>query len=66
LRKMLMQVRNGIEINLDHLELPTLRKDVLGEHTHAWPHLEHRDVRTGINSVGDTLCHTEVGEEMLS
>ena len=37
----------------------------LGEHTHARPHLQHRQVLEVVQRVGNALGDRQIGQEML-
>ena len=61
----LVQIRHRLPVYLHSLHGARLLHQVLGKHAHPRPYLEHRNVRTGIHSVGYALGYIEICKEML-
>ena len=61
-----LEVVDTFAVEFYHLEVVTILKQELREHTHSGSHLKHRQVLVTIDSGSNALCHIEVDEEMLS
>ena len=61
-----LQILHRLAVNLDDLELAGLLEQELGHDTHAGAYLEHGQVGTGIDGVGNAAGYGEVGQEVLT
>ena len=66
LGEVLAEIVHTLEIDFGHLHLAPLRQEELGEHPHARSHFENRQVRTGIDRVGNGTRHTEIFQKVLA
>ena len=60
-----LEVIDALAVELDHSKVKAHVEQELGEHTHARPHLEHRQVLEVVQRVGDALGNRQIGQEML-
>jgi len=65
-RKILLQILYTLAVDLDYLEGTGLLYQILGHDTHARTNLQHWDVGTGIDGIGNALGDIQVGQEVLT
>ena len=61
----LIEVCHRLSVNLNGFDRAVFLDEILRQHAHSWPYLEHRNVGTCVYRVGYLPCYVEVDEEVL-